>query len=460
MKKMLKSKLFWGVFITYLVFTFIRVIQHETWYDEARAWLIAAEFTPWQIFSRIMKSEGHFFVWYFLLIPFAKTHFFYPYSMLILNWIFCSAAIFLMWVFAPFNKWLKIAITFTYPFTAVYAILARCYAIGILLLYSLTLLDKDKLKRPYLYSTILFFAANTSVMAMLGSIVFAAMFFYDLIKEKCVKKITLVSIFAVLCAVSLYLQLRGANPVRTALPDMVIPLNWNFFTTFYSFPQMVNFVLLIIGLPIILFVLSKSKKALFFILSSYSLMLLLFNFLYYGMQWHHYFFYVYLLIASWFFFQEEAVSKKFKSALTIILILVTLPFCNSTLTSDALYASDTKVLAKKILAYDDAGVIIGSRALIQLFPYFKDYEKVNCYYPNSTIKVRYPIRASYFMTERLNYDVVLKLMDRHKDVYLYALEVKKQLEPFEVKYKGVKLKFVLVERLNYASYIFKVEKDK
>ena len=96
----------WGLLLLYVIITFVRVINHQTWYDEARAWLIAENLNLFEIFD-LMKIEGHTFVWFVLLMPFAKTHFAYPYSMQIMNWIFCVSAVFVMWKYSPFNNWVK-----------------------------------------------------------------------------------------------------------------------------------------------------------------------------------------------------------------------------------------------------------------------------------------------------------------------------------------------------------------
>ncbi len=123
----------WVMIISLLLWvtvTLIRVFNHSPWYDEAHAWTIAQELNLIEII-RLMRIEGHTFIWYLLLMPFAKTNFMYPYSMLLLNWLFCFIAILILWLKSPFNNWIKFLISFSFPFLALYPVVARCYAIGI-----------------------------------------------------------------------------------------------------------------------------------------------------------------------------------------------------------------------------------------------------------------------------------------------------------------------------------------
>ena len=79
-------------------------------FDEAHSWNIARYLKPLQIFD-ITKTEGHPFLWYYLLMPMAKTDFMYPYSLYTLNLILFLAAFFIFYRFAPFPNYLKYLIT-------------------------------------------------------------------------------------------------------------------------------------------------------------------------------------------------------------------------------------------------------------------------------------------------------------------------------------------------------------
>ena len=53
-------------------------------YDEAHAWNIARHLSTAEIFT-VSKTEGHPFLWYYLLMPLAKANLLYPYSLYFLN---------------------------------------------------------------------------------------------------------------------------------------------------------------------------------------------------------------------------------------------------------------------------------------------------------------------------------------------------------------------------------------
>ena len=128
--------LFWCLFITYTIITFYHSILSGRVpnNDEAHAWLIAEHFNIFQILE-IMNNEGHFLLWYLIIIPFAKFNLLQPVYMQFINWLFCLGAIYLLWTKSPFSTSLKIAITFSCPFLHVYPIYARCYSIGIFFLF-------------------------------------------------------------------------------------------------------------------------------------------------------------------------------------------------------------------------------------------------------------------------------------------------------------------------------------
>lgn len=73
------------VFTIYACITFSLLFFHESWRDEAQAWLLARDCSIPELVAA-MKYEGHFLLWYFILMPFAKNGF--PYiTTNILSWL-------------------------------------------------------------------------------------------------------------------------------------------------------------------------------------------------------------------------------------------------------------------------------------------------------------------------------------------------------------------------------------
>ena len=84
-------------------------------YDEAHAWNIARHLSTAEIFT-VSKTEGHPFLWYYLLMPLAKANLLYPYSLYFLNLLHVIGAFYLLYRYAPFPAYVKYLITLSAPF--------------------------------------------------------------------------------------------------------------------------------------------------------------------------------------------------------------------------------------------------------------------------------------------------------------------------------------------------------
>ena len=73
MKNWIKDHKEFIVFLLYAGLTFSLLFFHENWRDEAQAWLIARDCTIPELIDE-MKYEGHFLVWYLILMPFALVY--------------------------------------------------------------------------------------------------------------------------------------------------------------------------------------------------------------------------------------------------------------------------------------------------------------------------------------------------------------------------------------------------
>ena len=298
----------------FAIITLLRVFNHLPWYDEAHAWTIAEQLNPVDMFWYV-KSEGHLFLWQLLLMPFAKTHFMYPYSMLLLNWTFCLLAISLLWWKAPFNNLIKFLITFSFPFLGCYSVVARCYAVGILLLFTLTAMFNDKLKHPLVYSILLVLCANTSVMALFGATMFGILFLWDWYKNKPeIEKMSIVVTVFILVVGAIIVGVQmftiDYSIISERHPTSPILLLRN---VFINNNTKLNILLIgLLAIPIFWY-LSISKKVLSFICSVY-VMILFLIFVRYGCNfWHSYFLYVYLIIGLWLAEILKPVNTKVKT---------------------------------------------------------------------------------------------------------------------------------------------------
>lgn len=299
--------------------TLVRVFHHSPWYDESHAWQIAHDLNIFELF-RFMKAEGHTVLWFLCLMPFAKTNFMYPYSMLLLNWFFCFIAILIMWLKAPFNSWVKFLISFGFPFLGMYSVIARCYSLGIMFLFMLLALEKDKLKHPNWYALLLILLANTSLMGTIPAFVLGVIFAYEMIKNK--QKILVPFSIAIFGAILILVQLIGSldaglayYPERITLFNVLLAhITFNSFWvwTFYSV------------LTLIFLIIFHVKNKIFPAFFVFSILMLGGIFcIYFGSLWHLFFIYIYFISSCWLVLQRE--NLQWKNLITIALVIIAIP---------------------------------------------------------------------------------------------------------------------------------------
>lgn len=121
-----------GIFLAYLIFNGMLLVQHELWRDEANVWLMARELSPIQLFKEI-KYQGHPCLWYLIVMPFAKVGLpFQTIGVLSLLVMAVTAALFL-WK-APLHRPVKAVCLISPVFTYFYAVIARNYCLIALIL--------------------------------------------------------------------------------------------------------------------------------------------------------------------------------------------------------------------------------------------------------------------------------------------------------------------------------------
>ena len=372
----------WGMIFSLLLWctiTLIRALHHSPWYDEAHAWLISQELSLTEII-RLMKIEGHTFLWYLCMMPFAKTNFMYPYSMLLLNWFFCFIAMLILWLKAPFNNWIKFLISFSFPFLALYPVIARCYSIGIMFLFGLAAMEKSKLRHPNWYSLLLILCANTSVMAAVGATVFVILFVKDIFIEKQSLKNYIWAALILLFGAGIFLfQLHGASndivwahvPVSRAFFEKIIFAN-------IFFKNILINILILLTLCIFYIIFYSFNKIVpcFFILSY----IILFSVIcvYSGNVWHHFFFYVYLIISYWLFMEkyEKDNIKLYKAFVVVFCVISCLYFFYRPGSNimEFVWQDKSKVLLNKIIndkVFENSTLIITTFEQYSLVPYLK-----------------------------------------------------------------------------------------
>jgi hypothetical protein len=144
--------------------------HHEPWFDEAQAWLIARESTPWSLITQGVRYEGTPALWHLLLWAVQRLGLPYGGLWLVSSALACAGA----WIVlnkSPFPLLLRIGLIFSYFFAYQYSVVARSYALDLLFLPLLAWLFEARLSRPFAYATTLALIANTNAHSFVLSAV-------------------------------------------------------------------------------------------------------------------------------------------------------------------------------------------------------------------------------------------------------------------------------------------------
>ena len=373
--------------VLWTAITLVRVLNHTPWYDEAHAWIISQELNLFEII-KLMKIEGHTIIWYLVLMPFAKSNFMYPYPMLLLNWLFCFIAILILWLKSPFNNWIKFLISFSFPFFCLYPVIARCYAIGIMLLFAITAIDKDKLKHPNWYALLLILCANTSVVALFGATAFGVMFIAEQIKAR--KFYVFSFLIMLLGAIIVLVQLL--NSPNNFIISSIQKMNLADYNSIFVYNNLyINWIILILLCTVLLNFYLRNKIFPTFLMISFLLMFHMMLRIYSGFMWHHYFLYVFFIISCWLIFQKYGEKRTLSICLAVISLLFVFNFPSPT-DRVAIWGNKSKAISNVLLndsRFENSKIVISNERYFSLLPYIK----------NSEIKM-----INYCSGQVLNYD--------------------------------------------------------
>lgn len=339
----------------FAIITLLIMFHRVPFWDETHAFNIA-RLNLSEIFY-LTRIEGHPTLWYLILKPFSGLNL-YPWSMFIINWLFCLGALFVMWKKAPFSPIIKTFITFSTPFLYYFAPVARCYSLGLLFLFLICAYYKKRFKKPYFFATLISITANTSILAGIGAFYIGLIFLHDLILKVKNKTIStkilfnVIGIFA-LCLIILILQFFNIRKLTPESPDLVLNaiLNFAIFPHGTSLFPFILHIIVAIAFYYFTFVIFKnSKRGLFFALGTFGTLTYIFLKMYSGSHWNHYFYFIYFIMLFWIFKKQLLRNKFSKILFTTILFLFIFPKAVlETGKMDLIYASKSDLIAKQII---------------------------------------------------------------------------------------------------------------
>ena len=168
------------LFIWFLV-VFVTAFNHEIWRDEAQVWCIVRDLNFVDAFNTA-RIEGHPFLWYLLIMPFAKMGLSVE-IMQIIGGLLVFAAVALVVCKAPFNYFENVIIVFSAGMTYYLPVIVRNYALIPLLVFLLAYLYNKKTEKPLFYSFLIILLSHTHLYMLGFCGALFLVFIYDLFKE-------------------------------------------------------------------------------------------------------------------------------------------------------------------------------------------------------------------------------------------------------------------------------------
>jgi hypothetical protein len=306
------------ILLLFVLLSLAGVLFHEIWRDEAQVWLLAKHSGSLTDLIHNTRYEGHPVLWHLLVMPLTRLSGNLVYMNLLHAGV-AAAGIGLLVFYSPFTRLQKLLIPLGYFLLFEYNVLARNYAVEVLLLFALCVLFSREKKRPWLIASALWLLCQTNVFGVLLSLPFAALFAYHFQDRRQYKALALLlGIYATGLAASL-IQIIPA-------PDMGYAVKWRFtelsgmyksFTTvFKSYIPIPEFVysfwnthlimnkviklLFTVGFLLILTLRFKNRPALLLFFWSGNIALWLFFYAkHYGSIRHHGHVFLVLLVSLW-----------------------------------------------------------------------------------------------------------------------------------------------------------------
>ncbi len=291
----------WLALACFAVLTSLLVAHHEPWRDEADAWLVARDQSVLGVL-RLAGYSGTPCLWYFVQMPFAKLGF--PYETQgILNLVimFLAAAVFVFR--APLPLVPKLVLLFGYHLSFEYAVVARNYGLGILLLFLVAASDKERFVRPLRYGLLLALLANVSAHFFMVSGVLCAFWLFELFRRERAPALFLGPAIAALGILATFAQLLPARdgqfppglfttfvPVRLLAPYRTLfPYGESYWRAAVSIATF--------ALPLLY--LATRPRALLLFSACYTCLLYIFVFKHGGGAWHYGLVLIVLIASLW-----------------------------------------------------------------------------------------------------------------------------------------------------------------
>lgn len=179
-KSRLPECIAFGVFV---ILSIVMYVYHEPWYDEIQAWMVATDASLGEMIFDLPHFEGHPPFWTLILALFAKSGVSMEIGLRIPTLLFSALAAFLVIFKAPFQKWIRCLIPFSYYTFYQYTVICRPYSLMFLGFVMAALFYKERNKKPIRYLASLFLLCMSSAYGIMFAGVLCLIWTVEIIKE-------------------------------------------------------------------------------------------------------------------------------------------------------------------------------------------------------------------------------------------------------------------------------------
>jgi len=170
-------------FGVFLILSVVMFVYHEPWYDEIQAWMVASDASFGEMIFTLPHYEGHPPIWTLILSIFAKTGVPMEIGLRIPTLLFSATAAFLVIFKAPFKKWIRCLIPFSYYLFYQYTVICRPYSMMFLGFVLAAMFYKERNKKPARYLAALFLLCVSSAYGILFAGMLCLVWTVEIIKE-------------------------------------------------------------------------------------------------------------------------------------------------------------------------------------------------------------------------------------------------------------------------------------
>jgi hypothetical protein len=295
------------VLVVYAAVVVATSMRHEAWYDEAEPWLLARDGTLADVF-RTTPHAGTPALWFLALMVPAKLGFGIQ-GMAWVNAAFAIAAMGVLLWRSPLPR--PVTIGFAFGFYAVYefGVIARPYALMMLLMFGAAARYPSRVERPLGYAVLVALLANVSAHAVVIAGALVALYGYEIWRARTRSNAQLASLIIMAAGVLAAAwqlrpqpdaQLGGLAVLRDRYAYRMVAASLFYFAPWFGgILSKASYVLAPLTLVGAVVALIDRPKALAFLLVSLAWLVYVFHFKWYQMPRHSGLVLLVLLTALW-----------------------------------------------------------------------------------------------------------------------------------------------------------------